>query len=307
MTDRPVNLDLGVAPQMNMQTQANGERPASRHPGQEHQNLEQDAAKLQDLLNRDDAKPAGSESREGNSNSAPDADRIPFVNGEAGRIPGRGLNLPLDNLTTVADDKLRPAPGRELTPSPINPRPDGEPRPVPDKELKPAPRSETGAASSEPTQTLNPFELFGGMSRSMQSPTSVSDLAPASVPAGESQLAKELEGEIARMARSLMVGEGRHGGMTVRMELSRENYPGVTLEVFRNEGALVAQFVCANEHSRARLARAVSWLGESLSKKLDSDTVIRVQTDDPEDLSPVETRCAASSTSSPPSAYNSYP
>ena len=105
-----------------------------------------------------------------------------------------------------------------------------------------------------------------------------------------STLVTELEENIARMARTLMVSQGPQGVTTVRMELGREQLPGVVLEVFRNEGMLVAQFVCANEQSHARLARAVSWLGESLSGRLKNDTLIRVKTDDPEDPLPVEVR-----------------
>lgn len=127
---------------------------------------------------------------------------------------------------------------------------------------------------------LNPFDLFGSAS-------SVSQEPEVAVQAPE---ISGLEDNLARMARSLMVGESPRGGEAVRMELTAENLPGVVLEVFRDQGAIVAQFVCANEHSRTQLARAASWLGESLSHRLSHDTLVRVLTDDPEDPSPVEAR-----------------
>lgn len=127
-----------------------------------------------------------------------------------------------------------------------------------------------------------PTDLFAGRVPQSQEPE------PAD--SKSSMLVTELEENIARMARTLMVSQGSQGVTTVRIELGREQLPGVILEVFRNEGTLVAQFVCASEQSRARLARAVSWLGESLSGRLKNDTLIRVQTDDPEDPLPVEVR-----------------
>lgn len=127
---------------------------------------------------------------------------------------------------------------------------------------------------------LQPFDLFG---RSV--PTSA---APA--PTIESPELAGLDENLARMARRLLVGESPRGSETVRMELTAENLPGVVLEVFKDQGAVVAQFICTNEHSRTRLALAVPWLGESLSHRLSRDTLVRVLTDDPEDPSPVEAR-----------------
>ena len=139
------------------------------------------------------------------------------------------------------------------------------------------------AETEPPTgQLLRPLDLFGGSFLKTQEPE------PATI--GSSTPVAELEENIVRMARTLMVSQGPEGVARVRMELGREHFPGVVLEVFRNEGTLVAQFVCASEQSRALLGRAVPWLGESLSRRLKSDTLIRVQTDDPEDPLPVEVR-----------------
>lgn len=143
---------------------------------------------------------------------------------------------------------------------------------------RPAPRDDP--PDERNAATMQPFDLFGG-----SMPTSAEP-----VPAIESPEMAGLEESLALMARTLLVGESPRGGDTVRMELTTENLPGVVLEVFRDQGAVVAQFTCANEHSRTRLARAVPWLGESLSHRLSRDTLVRVLTDDPEDPSPVEAR-----------------
>ncbi len=214
MTDRPVNLDLGVAPQLNMQMQSGSGQPSPSHSGQENAQLEQDAAKLQGLLKANELAPP-------------------------------------------------PAPTATETPG-------GQ-------------------------QNLSPFDLFGASAQTRvdathaHTPAHIPAPAPVREPERDASVKAELEKNIARMASSLMVGESRHGAI-VRMELSRENLPGVVMEVFKNEGALVAQFICSNEQSRTRLARSVSWLGDSLSGRLNTDTLIRVQTDDPEDPYPVEAR-----------------
>ncbi|WP_051237484.1 hypothetical protein [Ottowia thiooxydans] len=127
------------------------------------------------------------------------------------------------------------------------------------------------------TAALRPFDLFG------------SPVQTQTAPLVESPAIADLKADIVHLARRLMVGESVHGA-TVRVELASETLPGVVLEVFRDQGAIVAHFICANEHSRTRLARAVPWLGESLSRSLSQDTLIRVMTDDPEDPHPVETR-----------------
>lgn len=101
-----------------------------------------------------------------------------------------------------------------------------------------------------------------------------------------------LESNLVHMARSVMVGEGVHGA-TIRLDLGSEHFPGVVLEVFKDQGAIVAQFVCANEFSRTRLANATHWLSSSLSRGIGKDTLVRVMSDDPEDPHPVETRTQA--------------
>jgi len=152
-----------------------------------------------------------------------------------------------------------------------------------DKAAPPQASSKQVSQDDSPDQrdvaALRPLDLFGGTTPTLVEPA----------PATESPEMTGLEENLARMARTLLVGESP-GGETVRVELATENLPGVVLEVFKDQGAVVAQFICANEHSRTRLARAVPWLGESLSHSLNRDTLVRVLTDDPEDPSPVEVR-----------------
>lgn len=143
------------------------------------------------------------------------------------------------------------------------------------------------AAPATPTPATataeRPFDLFGPGSTAAAAHTAPEAAPEASALAG-------LDQRLAQMAQRLLVGEGRHGGPSVQMQLADEGLPGVVLDVFENEGALVTQFTCSQEDARERLARGAPWLAEQLAERLQRATLVRVLADDPEDPCPVEAR-----------------
>ncbi|THJ31548.1 hypothetical protein E8K88_14635 [Lampropedia aestuarii] len=135
----------------------------------------------------------------------------------------------------------------------------------------------------------SPFALFG------QTPVVQASVAQLDQPsaAAASEALAGLDATLSALASRVLVGQGRNGSTAVHIQLESHTLPGVSLEVFEAEGALVAQFVCTNEASRERLARAVDWLAKSLAQRLMRSVLVRVLADDPEDPSPVESRADA--------------
>lgn len=142
-------------------------------------------------------------------------------------------------------------------------------------------------ATAAPTGAERPFDLFGqGMAATAASAT-------AGAGAEEENALAGLDERLSQMAGRLLVGEGRHGGQSVQMQLADEDLPGVVLEVFEDEGALVTQFTCSQEAARERLARGAPRLAEQLAARLHRGTLVRVLADDPEDPCPVEARASS--------------
>ncbi|MBH1965534.1 MAG: hypothetical protein I8H77_14425 [Comamonadaceae bacterium] len=286
-TDRPVSLDLGVSQDAGFQTRP--DNPMDTKPGKEHwkrpdaaqeQQLEEDAALLSKLLKAGDAAPNlpapdvadsqvrdasmaefGADARKANTSEAdtPIPDTVAADGQEAGTMA--------DDSQAAADTpivKSRIVDAHSMYAHSTHSR---------EKEPPHAPDAESVA--------LRPFDLFT---------RSVTVAAPA--PPVHAPAMAALESNLVHMARSLMVGEGVHGA-TIRLDLGSEHFPGVVLEVFKDQGTIVAQFVCANESSRTRLANATHWLSNSLSRGIGKDTLVRVTSDDPEDPHPVETRTQA--------------
>lgn len=145
----------------------------------------------------------------------------------------------------------------------------------------------TTPAAAAPADAERPFDLFGqGMAATAASAT-------AGAGAEEENALAGLDERLSQMAGRLLVGEGRHGGQSVQMQLADEDLPGVVLEVFEDEGALVTQFTCSQEAARERLARGAPWLAEQLAARLHRGTLVRVLADDPEDPCPVEARASS--------------
>lgn len=283
MTDRPVNLDLGMSSQLDSQAQRHSQaRREDAHAGLSHSDQKnqilQDAARLEELL---------ADTSDSSAPAVPDAEQ------QAALVP-RPTDLFAGRLSL----------SREPEPANLNScmqaqQEDGhavlshsgqENQTLQDAARLKEHHADTSDSSAPAVPDAEqqaallprPTDLFAGGVPQSQEAEPANSKSP--------MLVTELEENIAHMARTLMVSQGTQGVTTVRIELGREQLPGVILEVFRNEGTLVAQFICANEQSHARLTRVVSWLGESLSGRLKNDTLIRVQTDDPEDPLPVEVR-----------------
>lgn len=121
--------------------------------------------------------------------------------------------------------------------------------------------------SAAPPSAPSPFSLFGA--------------ARADAPANATSqaLAQALQGS----AEQLLVADGSQGRRQVRVELKDDVLPGVSVSVYEDGGRVIAEFVCANEASRERLAAMARPLAEQLADSLARPTRVRVGTDDPED------------------------
>ncbi|AVO50571.1 hypothetical protein C6568_16015 [Melaminivora suipulveris] len=135
------------------------------------------------------------------------------------------------------------------------------------------------AAAPGLAQPAGPFALFA----SPALPGAPADPAPAA--AG---LPPDIDRQLATMARRLLVADGSGGQRAVQIELDTEHFPGVVLQVSEEGGRLQATFTCSREDSRERLAASCQWLAESLAERLGRAASVCVQTDDPEDRSPVQ-------------------
>jgi hypothetical protein len=132
------------------------------------------------------------------------------------------------------------------------------------------------APAPEPEQApsaTSPFALFLPSSAAPSLPATAQEPPPAA-----------LEQTLAQMAQRLLIGDGNHGRRAVQIQLADEQLPGVVVDIFEDSGRLVSRFTCSNESSRERLNAGASWFANSLAQRLQRDTRVEVQTDDPEDL-----------------------
>ena len=134
------------------------------------------------------------------------------------------------------------------------------------------------AAAPGLAQPAGPFALFA-------SPAAPD--VPAAAPAA-ADLPADIDRQLATMARRLLVADGSGGPRAVQIELDAEHFPGVVLQVSEEGGRLQATFTCSREDSRERLAASCQWLADSLAERLARAASVCVQTDDPEDRSPVQ-------------------
>ena len=120
---------------------------------------------------------------------------------------------------------------------------------------------------------LAPLSLFGSWN------TSASIAASSIQPSIDAELGQTL-------LERLMVDDGntQGGGKQVRMELKSEVLPGVTIAVQEAEGRLQVDFICSVESSRLRLNAAIGVQAQTLAERLHRPVLLRVQTDDEEDL-----------------------
>lgn len=136
---------------------------------------------------------------------------------------------------------------------------------------KPAPPGGTRNPTTPPA--LAPLSLFGSW-------LPAEGAAPSA-----SQPSVDLELGQALLER-LMVDEGssQGGGKQVRMELKSDVLPGVTIAIQEAEGRLQVDFICSVESSRLRLNAAIPAQAQTLAERLQRSVLLRVQTDDDEDL-----------------------
>lgn len=103
----------------------------------------------------------------------------------------------------------------------------------------------------------------------------------------------DLGATLATMARHLLVDQGHHGHRAVQIQLEDDVLPGVVLKVFEDEGRTIAQFTCAQEAPRMRLAQNAQWLADNLASKLTCAVLVRVLADNPQDPDLVEVSAGA--------------
>lgn len=137
------------------------------------------------------------------------------------------------------------------------------------RELLAQQRQAAPEAAAKAPAVASPFDLFQATSIG---PT------PAAAPVS-AVLTQTLE----QMASRLLVGDGSQGRRGVQIALADAELPGVVVDVFEDSGRLVARFTCRDEGSRERLCAAARWFAEGLAQRLQRDTRVEVQTDDPED------------------------
>ena len=137
----------------------------------------------------------------------------------------------------------------------------------------------------ESLKAASPFDLFGGRVAD-QGPTS--GLTTPAVDTSRSGPPVGLEAALTQMAGRLLVNDGSSGQRAVRITLADEGLQGVEVEVLEEAGDLLARFSCSLESSRVRLAANAQWLADELARSLQRSVHVCVQTDDPEDLCPVE-------------------
>lgn len=91
----------------------------------------------------------------------------------------------------------------------------------------------------------------------------------------------DLRDDLQRMVGQLMVGQDASpsGSRLLRMEINEDLLPGVTVRVFEDAGAWVAEFLCRDESSYVMLAEPAQEMARRLAQTLENDSVWRVVAD----------------------------
>lgn len=129
------------------------------------------------------------------------------------------------------------------------------------------------AREEEEHEPPRPFDLFGGGAARARSRE----------PAAGAAAAPAWAGQLEKMLSRLMVGEGTAGGKQVRMELSDDVLPGVTVAIQEVDGRLQVEFICSVPASRLRLEASVPQEAQPLAQRLGRDVLLRVLDDNPSD------------------------
>lgn len=121
------------------------------------------------------------------------------------------------------------------------------------------------AEAPPPAQVLaSPFALLGGVS------------APASAPAGEGPGQQAVLSLLQHSVQRLLVNENPQGRREVRMTLAEDLLPGVTVALYEDAGAWVADLCCSDAASYETLARPASQMASQLAQALTCDALWRV-------------------------------
>lgn len=118
-----------------------------------------------------------------------------------------------------------------------------------------------------------PFALFGAFT-------------PVATPPAEQQPVLDV---LRSMVSRLLVADGYQSQRGVRLELSDDVMPGVSLALFEEGGAMVAEFECRVEASFLKLSGPAPALAQQLAVTLARDTVWRVIPDPSAGMASLET------------------
>lgn len=113
---------------------------------------------------------------------------------------------------------------------------------------------------------LSPFELLGAVPQAATAAVSVGDASPSAA------LVSLLQDSV----NGLLVGEGQEGRREVRITLEESLMPGVSVALYEDAGAWVADVCCSNATSYDTLARAVSDMARQMAQALARDALWRV-------------------------------
>lgn len=106
---------------------------------------------------------------------------------------------------------------------------------------------------------------------------------PAGGPASAPALDAGIQDALCNSLERLLVSEDGARD-EVRLDISDETLPGVSVNVFEDEGRLVVCFTCSVDKVRRDLDAAIHHLAQQLANRLHRDVLLQVQTDDPQDL-----------------------
>src|SRR5690606_29501676 len=118
--------------------------------------------------------------------------------------------------------------------------------------------------------------------------------------AGDGASSQGITQSLLNTVQQWYVSDARSTKRQVRMRISQDVLPGVTLSVSEDAGRVVVEFVCTVESSREWLSQCAERLAGALATRLNRETRMFVRRDDPED--PCLVQAVAAPMDHPPSA-----
>ena len=132
--------------------------------------------------------------------------------------------------------------------------------------------TEKPRSDADTNNLIKPFDLF----HTLPTPRLAETVAPIAVPVA-------LDQSLMQMATRLLVSDGSDGRRQVQIEIAEKHMPGVVVDVFEADGRIVSRFTCSDETSHERLCAGATWLADNLVERLQRDSRVEVQTNDPAD------------------------